>query len=223
MVSKNVKIFCCDDASLIENYDKAIADTTQVWEVHHRLETHTSDGEARPLNATLSRDELVALGMYYKRPVSELILLTHREHTKLTHTGIKESEEAKRKNSEAQKGKTYSEEYKRHMSEVTKGIPKPEGFREKVSKALKGKPKSEEHRKHLSEALKGRKGPTISEDGKRRCAEAHLGKPKSEETKKKISEKIKGRKWFNNGVIQVQQFECPEGFVPGMLKKNRRK
>ena len=32
-----VKRFC-NDYSKIENYDKAIADTTQTWEVHHKME-----------------------------------------------------------------------------------------------------------------------------------------------------------------------------------------
>lgn len=35
----------CTTPNLIENYDKAIADKTQTWICHHRLETYTSDGE----------------------------------------------------------------------------------------------------------------------------------------------------------------------------------
>ena len=34
----NAKKFCKEDISKIENYDKAIADTTQVWDCHHRTE-----------------------------------------------------------------------------------------------------------------------------------------------------------------------------------------
>lgn len=33
-----VENFCCEDFSLIENYDKAVADKEQVWHCHHRLE-----------------------------------------------------------------------------------------------------------------------------------------------------------------------------------------
>ena len=33
---KRAKSYCKDDISLIENYDKAIADNTQVWHCHHR-------------------------------------------------------------------------------------------------------------------------------------------------------------------------------------------
>lgn len=73
----------------------------------------------------------------------------------------------------------------------------------------------------------------------------NLGRPKSESTKKKISNTLKGRKqsqetidkrveklkghpfygggapkgirWFNNGVINIRTFECPEGFVAGRI------
>ena len=34
----NAKQYCCEDITLIENYDKAIADETQVWDCHHRDE-----------------------------------------------------------------------------------------------------------------------------------------------------------------------------------------
>lgn len=48
-------------------------------------------------------------------------------------------------------------------------------------------------------------------------------KPISEETKKKLSEsnkgKNKGKHWFNNGIIETYAFECPEGFIPGMLRR----
>lgn len=93
----------CRHPELIANYDKAIEDTTQVWEVHHRLETHTSDDERRLVE--LTREELIALGMYYNRPPEELIFLTKAEHTKLHTIGKKLSEEHKQKLSEAYKGK----------------------------------------------------------------------------------------------------------------------
>ena len=38
MICETVKKFCSEDPSLIENYDLAIADETQTWECHHRLE-----------------------------------------------------------------------------------------------------------------------------------------------------------------------------------------
>ena len=35
MIGRNVKLFCCEDASNIENYDKAIADKENIWHCHH--------------------------------------------------------------------------------------------------------------------------------------------------------------------------------------------
>ena len=37
MIDKKRAIkYCRDDISLIENYDKAVSDTTQSWHCHHR-------------------------------------------------------------------------------------------------------------------------------------------------------------------------------------------
>ena len=152
----------CKDYKNIENYEKAKADNFKGWCCHHRKE------------AELSRKELIALGMYWHRPASELIFLTESEHKSLHY-----------------KGNTYS--LGKHLSEETK---------KKLSEARKGKPKSEEHKKKLSEA--------------------HKGKHHSEESKKKISEAARisstGRHWYNNGQINKFCYECPDGFVLGMLK-----
>ena len=73
----------------------------------------------------------------------------------------------------------------------------------------KGKHRSEETRNKMSEAKKGEKSP-------------NYGKHLSEESKKKISEAVRinsiGRRWYNNGKENKFCYECPEGFVPGMLK-----
>ena len=79
----------------------------------------------------------------------------------------------------------------------------------------KGKPKSEETKRKLSAARKGKK---LSEEHRRKMSEVRKGKHPSEETRRKLSEVHKGRKWFNNGQICKRCFECPEGFVPGMLR-----
>lgn len=78
----HLRQLCCDDISLIENYEKAI-NSKERWDCHHRLETHFSNGTPRPINAQLTQEELEALGMYWKRPASELILLTVEEHSAL--------------------------------------------------------------------------------------------------------------------------------------------
>ena len=106
---KNVKKFCKDDISLIENYDKAIADKTQVWQCHHRRET------------IYSRSGLKEIGEYYNRPACELIFLTPLEHIRLHHLGKHLSTETLKKISESKKGKLKSAEARKNMSESKKG------------------------------------------------------------------------------------------------------
>jgi hypothetical protein len=117
--------FCCEDYSLIENYDKAIADTVQTWHCHHRLETHTSDGEKRLVPIT--RDELIAMNMYYNRPASELIFLTPSEHTTLHDVFFEyHTEETKEKIKKwytthtVDKSYMQTDEYKKAVSEAKK-------------------------------------------------------------------------------------------------------
>ena len=129
----------CKDYENIENYEKALADNFKGWCVHHRLETHNSDGERRPMDIT--RNELNALGMYYDRPPEELIFLTRSEHMSLHQKWNKRSAETRRKMS-----KPKSVEHKKNISEAMKGKPGPN----------KGKKFSEETRNKMSEAHKGK-------------------------------------------------------------------
>ena len=71
------------DIENVENFEKAFTDNFVGWCCHHRLETHTSDGERRAVD--ISAAELKALGMYCNRPASELIFLTESEH-QILHT-----------------------------------------------------------------------------------------------------------------------------------------
>ena len=152
-ISKSVKNLC-KIFTKIENYDKAVADNTQTWDCHHRLETHNSDGERRLVD--LSKEELIALGMYWDRPPEELIFLTSLEHKRLHSVGKQLSSETKRKMSEALKGKHHSEETKRKISRARLGIHFSEETKRKISEVHKGKYASEETKKKISEAHKGK-------------------------------------------------------------------
>lgn len=88
--------YCCEDISKVENFDKWMTDTTQTWVCHHRLETHTSDGEKRLVD--LSREELKALGTYYDRPPEELIFLPRSDHMRLHSKGNHWRFDKKRRN-----------------------------------------------------------------------------------------------------------------------------
>ena len=103
--------FCKEDLSKIKNYDKAIADTTQVWDCHHMTETWWN----------CSAKELIENECYYNRKACELIFLTRSEHARLHKKGKKFSEDTRRKISEAKKGKHHTEEHRRKCGEAHKG------------------------------------------------------------------------------------------------------
>lgn len=80
--NKTMFAFCIsEETEEIENYKVAKENDFKGWCIHHRLETHNSDGEKRIVNLTVK--ELKELGMYFNRPAKELIFLTRSEHSKL--------------------------------------------------------------------------------------------------------------------------------------------
>lgn len=160
MIPKMSKYYCCEDISLIENYDKAVADNTQVWHCHHRLE---DDG--------YSEQQLKKMKMYYGRPASELIFLTPHEHLSLHFKGRVLSDEHRRKIGESQIGKVIPNETKNKLSKAQRerfkrqvgtmfGKSHTEATKTKISKSKigqgKGVPKSEEHRRKIGESQIGK-------------------------------------------------------------------
>lgn len=113
---KNIKRFCKEDISNIENYDKAINDSTKMWECHHRNEI-----KVLPSGITVirSRQELKENNRYYNCPANELIFLTKEEHNRLhckynpIHKGISHSEETRSKMSESRES-IFSKAFKEH-------------------------------------------------------------------------------------------------------------
>ena len=69
----------------------------------------------------------------------------------------------------------------------------------KISKALKGKKHSTEFKKSVSEGI--------------------LKSPKHLDAVKKTAAAHRGKKFFNNGEKTILAETCPEGFVPGLLRK----
>ena len=135
---ESAKKYCCEDISKIENYEKAVADTTQTWDCHHRMEL-VATGDVVDSTA----QDLKDWGIYYNRPADELIFLTHIEHCKLHNRN--RSEETRKKISKAHKGRPG----------YFKGHCHSEEARKKLSIANTGKTLSEETRKKVSEAKKG--------------------------------------------------------------------
>ena len=155
---KIARKYCKEDISKIKNYDKAIADTTQVWDCHHMTETWWN----------CSRKDLIENECYYNRKACELIFLTKSEHRRLHNTGKHHSEESRRKMSKANTGKNHPM-YGKHRSEES---------RRKISESLKGRTHSDETRRKMSESHKGktspRKGVTLSDETRRKLSEARM-------------------------------------------------
>lgn len=164
------KKFCKEDISKIENYDKAVADTTQVWHCHHRTAIWWN----------CSKKDLNANECYYNRKACELIFLTPEEHKRLHN--VNKSDETRRKMSESLKGHKCNAETKRKISDANKGKIRSEEQRNNISTSLKGRTLSEEHRRKIGEASKGRKY-TLSEETRKKMSEArkkYLAKKKGE-------------------------------------------
>jgi len=100
----NLSKFCKDDISKIENYEEAVQ-SDEIYDCHHRLEL-TLEGEYAH-----SKEDLIRMDLYYHRPYYELILLPHKEHTKLHRkfnscfSGHKLTKEMKDKLINSHKGK----------------------------------------------------------------------------------------------------------------------
>lgn len=160
----NAHKYCRDDLSKIENYDKAIADTSQTWVIHHRLEL-TLDGEF-----ALSRDQLKMHDMYYNRPYYELIFLTTSEHSILHNKGEnhplygkQRSESTCRKIANALTGKVRTEEHCRNISKSKKGC---KAWNKGIPSKYRGVKLNDDVKKNMSEAAKGRK-LIVGDDGKK--------------------------------------------------------
>lgn len=215
------KLFCCEDISLIENYDKAINDINNTYYCHHRLETHYSNGLRRVNEPDLTAKELKNKNLYYNRPANELIFLTNSKHSKLHFkTRFEHFNElsCKEKFHEIMK----SEEYRNKLSESHKGKKRSKESKLKQSETCKGKKLSDETKQKMSKTQKGLKWFTngIIVVHTSNCPEGfrHGRLPQKETQKEKVSKANTGKHWYNNGNVQTLAFTAPDGFIPGQLK-----
>lgn len=118
---KTQKRCYCQTPELIENYEQAINDNTQIWVCHHRDEIRTLPSGMVVIR---SKEELIENGRYYNCPPNELIFLTASDHTKLHSDYVhhpKASIATKKKMSVAHKGRVLTEEHKKKISFAHKG------------------------------------------------------------------------------------------------------
>lgn len=123
----------------------------------------------------------------------------------------------------------YSANQKR--SKTITGHVVSDDTKQKMSKSALGHSVSHETRQKLRQANLGKK---ISEETKQKMRKSMVGKNVGDANgakKPEIREKLKllnsgennpnfGKHWYNNGIICVSAYVCPDGFVSGRLKKN---
>ena len=198
--------YCSEDITKIENYEKAVADTTQTWHCHHRAEILPC--------GKFSRDDLINHHLYYQRPANELIFLTKAEHIRLHRYGIKLSTQQREyisiKTKEGMKsvpkeklqhmlgrtgmlnpnfGRHHTEETKKKISEAGKGRKQSTYTKTKRANSNRGKKRSEAFKQHMREVMKGKNKGRIP---------WNKGKKTSSEVRKKISEATKTAMWRPN-------------------------
>lgn len=137
--------YCKEDISLIENYQIAVDDTTQMYDCHHRNEVKILPSGIKEYHSV---EDLIEIGLYYNRPANELIFLTHAEHNKIHCCGKHHSTETRRKMSEAAKGRKMPEATRKKI----KGHNRSDECRNKISNSMKGHKCSDECRKKMAEA-----------------------------------------------------------------------
>lgn len=121
---RRARQYCYEDISRIENYDKAIADKEHIWHCHHRAEVLPCGNYSVVM--------LQTYGLYWNRPASELIFLTHSDHRKLHMVGNRNHMYGKRGKDSTCFGRTGSKHPmfgKHHTKEA----------RQKISIGLKGR------------------------------------------------------------------------------------
>lgn len=119
--TKRIDKYCCEDLSKVQNYEAAIADTTQTWDCHHKLEMF------------MTKKELMVIGRYYNVPARELVFLTRKEHSQWPHKGFCER-------TKKHIGTHHTDETKQRMCNAKLGQKNPVyGMHWKLSQETKDK------------------------------------------------------------------------------------
>ena len=161
MIRPDVNVYCCEDISTIENYDKAIK-AKSTWDIHHK----------REITENKSKQQLIDEGLYFNRPANELIFLSRKEHNRIHREHNPQAlENWLKAGADANKGRQKTDKEKQQISETLKeyfkthhpgnyGRPATDEFKQKLSLIMKTKYEngeinfSDEARKACSEAGK---------------------------------------------------------------------
>ena len=159
MIRTDANIYCCENISKIENYNKALASKT-TWDIHHK----------REITENKTKQQLIDEDLYFNRPADELIFLSRKEHNRIHR-------EHNPKN---------MINWIKAGSAAVRGVNKTDEHKQKISDSLKEYFKSHDHWNKggtVSDEVKQKISYTInkkwanneiifSDDARRRCSEA---------------------------------------------------
>ena len=110
-------------------------------------------------------------------------------------------------------GYKHSEKVKKHWSNIRKGkVPANKGVKRP---GIGGRPKGIKWSDQTREKIM----KIRNTDGYYDFCRLDQRRQKISESKKGCKGSAKGKFWYNNGDIETYQYECPNGFVKGRLKK----
>lgn len=196
----HVKEYCCEDPSLIENYEEAMADS-ETWVCHHR----------KGIELKKSIEELKAMGLYYNRPACELIFLKNEYHSHLHSSG--------------ENNPMYGVSLPGHYGEKNGMYGK--GYLITGEKnGMYNKHHTQEARDKISKATKGKNNPMYGKNAEDYMTEEAIREKrrKYSESMKGVN---KNRKWMNNGSTNVFVKESDtekylqDGWTFGMVRHNK--
>lgn len=139
------KRFCSEPIENIENYENAIADTTQTWHLHHRKE----------IEFGYSKQELQDMNMYFSVPASDLIYLTPSEHRRIHNSNLREETREKKRVSMQGKNKVFGRK-RTNESKTKQGIAMKKLWEDPTFREKHHRKQGEEERRRRSEIMKGK-------------------------------------------------------------------
>lgn len=212
MIGKRVQDYCCEDISLVENYQAAVADTENFWECHHRLEI-----QGQFVN---SPELLERCGMYTNVPAWQLIFLKQSDHRVLHNGNL--SETTHMKLSTSIKAACARPEVYAKRSASQKIAQNQPDVQAKRSASLKVSLNRPETRSKMSASIKSacaRPEVYTKRSASQKARWSTLEGRAERSASSKGNTNVRGKLWWNNGVEGTLAFECPgPGWKRGRLK-----
>lgn len=189
------KKYCGEDISLIENYEAAATDTSEIWDIHHK----------REITDNKSKRQLIKDGLYYGVPACELVFLTRAEHIRIHQIERMKAEENRIKLSKQAKGEN-NPMYGHQRSDETK---------EKISNTRINRIKAGLIKVDTSSCHTDEANRKISEKAKARLANP-ANHPLYGTTYIWVNDGFKNFRW-------PKEKPVPANLSTGMIKKNSKK